>query len=211
MLKRALLCVTLMASIACSKPDHAKDLVEEPVDTTAIMASVDSIVSKHNAISRWETQLEWVGMEPVYSVDIQDILMDTSKRPILFYGTLEDLERKGQGYIARFEPEDPRTWDLVSFQLACDEHTKQQLLVSPPDRRWGDGLAVVCSIQSVEKLRFSIDVETDGEDVTTAEVSVGSSPEKFLARGTLLSAVRIKKLSDYLTQIEQKKPESKLK
>ncbi len=206
MLKRILFCTILVGNIACYKSDSSEEKVKQSQNIAAIKASVDSIISKYNAISGWETRGGDVMLNAVYTADIEDILIDTSRRPILFYGTLEDLEPREQGYIARLSPYYyDGIGELVNYQLTCDELTKQQIFVPLSDREWESGLAVVCSLERVEKLRFAVDAETygKGED-KYGEISVQYSPAEFLATGKVLGAVHIKNLWDYMKSIEQK-------
>ncbi len=148
--------------------------------------NVKDLANKLNAVDR--TNLEFKFFSPIYTLHMQEKLIEPTGRPILFYAHINDVMKKGEQYLVRLESD---TWyPRIYYDLKCSAaHAKELLELNVVT---GDIFAVIAQIDLVDKPRLN--VEAKGYEGGEAEIFI-ESEEIFIATGRCLDFLLLGKQS----------------
>ena len=147
---------------------------------------VSAMIAKHNAVADWRKSLGKKGMlDYAYTIEIQDSLIKTDGRPILFFGGANDIVRKNDKYMVYFSNWDgPLTCADVHFILDCTPDQINKIMSQPTD--FLENYAVISQIGGVKKVRFQLAAKAYDSE----EVDVDFTPSNvFMATGRCLDLV----------------------
>ena len=171
-----------------SKIEKEKLETKQHVETKNI---VSAMIAKHNAVADWRKSLGEKGMlDYAYTIEIQDALIKTDGRPILFFGGANDIVRKNDKYMVYFSNWDgPLTCADVHFILDCTPDQINKIMSQPTD--FLENYAVISQIGGVKKVRLQLTAKShDSEEVDSEEVDVDFAPSNvFMATGRCLDLV----------------------
>ena len=167
--------------ISCQDSSKVEKDKRKTEDQIKIKKAVSDMVVKYGAVDDWNSVLEKKDvLERIYTIHIQEALLNTNEKPILFYAILGDIIRSENDYIIRFE-----TWfnypETIRFELLGNEAQVKRLLKFTGDLL--DEFAVVALIEEVRKPEFTIKAYPINSE--EAEVEVESS-DIFIANGKCL-------------------------
>lgn len=149
---------------------------------------VQELCSKYNAVTDWKQLIGTKDFgEHTYTIEIEDALIRTDSRPILFYGLANDIVRESDKYLVY--------WDRgmgallrdslfvvfgcdIHFVLDCTPNQVEQIIQRPAG--YFDCYAVIAQISEVEKIRFELSSDKSGEKVHVKTSDV------FMAKGRCL-------------------------
>jgi len=156
---------------------------------------VQELCSKYNAITNWKQQLGKNGFYGhTFTIEVEDALIRTEGRPILFYGTVNDIVREsdkylvyfGFGFAAILRDTYYLLNEKVFFVLDCTQEQVEQITNNPAGIY--DEYAVIAQISQVEKVRF----ELKSNAMSDEDVSVDLEPsDVFMAKGKCLDLLFI--------------------
>jgi len=162
-----------------SKAEKEKAEVEKKIQ---IEQTISNMVPTHNAVTDWKKNFDKKSafLGQIYTVQVEDALIRSDGRPVLFFASVDDVTRQGNKYYVHF-----RNWfDLdpdIRFVLECDSEQVKKIMSQKVDL-FGQ-YAVVALISSLQRPKFELRAYPhSGED---AEVVVESS-DIFIARGRCL-------------------------
>jgi hypothetical protein len=121
---------------------------------------------------------------PVYTVELQEALLNSGGRPALIYSTLVDIEKSGTGYTAHFES---FIYPFLSLELRCGRNLTKRILASVGNLS-EQNYAVVAKIDSLSRLRFSVMAHEVGDE---PEVFVDTVSPMHVARGECLDILYV--------------------
>jgi hypothetical protein len=132
----------------------------------------------HNAVTDWKKGLgEALKLEPIYTVNLQRLLVRDDGRPLLFYASVNDVkEQNGRNLLVLETQIDIRA--TLRLVLECDPARAREVMEQrgPEFERY---YAVVAQIRSVRK---SADESASNRD----NESGSASAESFVAEGRAL-------------------------
>jgi hypothetical protein len=152
---------------------------------------VRRLVARHNAVTEWLDTYREKGSirgEP-YTLDLEDALLKTGGRPLLFLATLEDVGSRGGSYYIRLED-----WERdICLLLACTEEVARE--IAKDEDGWFAEYAVIASISEVWRPRFSVRADPANKDAEAElDLAVGGV---FVVEGTLVELTRLECLPDW--------------
>lgn len=112
-----------------------------------IEQSIFRILQRHNAVTNWSKRFRGNRtMERIYSAELSSALIRPDGRPVLFYGSLQDVTSEGDRYTVRLLVSVNVTTEM-RLVLDCDPDLVGRALKQPrePDDQW----AVVAQVSSV--------------------------------------------------------------
>lgn len=157
--------------------------------TVRIEQAISAMVAKHRAASDWKNGLDEAYLAGcVYSVEVERALV-RSDQPVLVLGSIDDVSRKGDGYIVHMSDMFSSGPD-VRFLLECDPEHVKAILDQPRESyvRFMRRFAAIAVITSIRRPIFEVSAETQGEE--GGGVSLGSA-NTFIAVGRLLDILEI--------------------
>lgn len=168
-----------------SKLKEQKLETEKNIQTKNI---VSGMIAKHNAITDWRKGLgreQPISLEHAYTIEVEDALIKTNGRPILFFGGINDIVSKEDKYLVYFSNWfDSITSADVHFILDCTPDQVNKIRSQPTElfENW----AVISQITEVKRIRFDLIAESSSSD----EVRVAFAPSNvFIAKGHCLDLV----------------------
>lgn len=151
-----------------------------------IETAIREMAAKYDAATDWMDSLN--SKKTIYTIDVQNALINANKRPILFRASLEDVSKLQGQYVVHLD-----TWVgvvQISFQLQCgDGHVHQMLAKS--DRDPWNSFAVVAQIQDINKPLFRVKAVPSDE---YSELELESS-DTFIALGQCLDFLYIREIT----------------
>lgn len=168
-----------------------------------IEQDISEMVDKYDAVTDWESIFDEKNtFKPVYTIQIQDALLKTNGRPILFYASVVDILRRDNQHIVLFENWawlDVEPWftlkPTIYFELQCNEELTKKLLDTPltlpPLFGAGSKLAVVAQIEEVRKHEFALKAYPRGDE--EVEIDVEAS-DIFIAIGKCLDFLYVEEI-----------------
>jgi len=136
----------------------------------------NDLAAKFSASADWNEKLK-DRLLP-YSVDLEEALIRSDKKPILFEGFVEDVTRNNNKYIVRLShSESPK----VYFLLECTPELATKLR----SRQGFDHVAVIASISSVRKPNIKLESDLPSSPDESPDIEV-TNPDAFIAKGSML-------------------------
>lgn len=188
-----LLAVTIVLAIGAwiffSRQSKIEDekVEEERLQTEQklrIQMAISDMTRKFNAVTDWKNVFEkkddmlWT---PIYTIQVQQALLETQHRPILFHASLDDVFKQGDQYLARFV-----SWSyfpmVFHFELECTSEQAKRLIKNPTEM-FANDYAIIAHIRNVCKPTFAVKPYPTGNE--EAEVEIETS-DVFLATGECL-------------------------
>jgi len=120
-----------------------------------IEQAISSMVAKYNAVTDWKKNFnnESVLLGKIYTVQVEDALIRSDNRPILFFAFVEDVQRQGNKYYVHF-------WNWyelgpdIRFVLECNSKQAKKILEQKTD--FFEKYAVVALISTLQKPKFEV-------------------------------------------------------
>lgn len=173
-------CMTLVVmsalTFAACKSEVARQREEQASRETRRTETKKELATKFGAISDWKATF---GKRlPSHTIDLQEALIRSDKKPILVEAFVQDITRENDRYIAHLSP-----WELPEIELFLECTTELAAKLRSKDTL---RVAVIVSISSVRKPAIKLEASPpdDPEDSPTIEVT---SSEVFIAKGSLLA------------------------
>ena len=142
-----------------------------------------ALAQRHGAHALWDSAFESVAAlsRPPYTLEVRETLMPADSAPILYVGTVADIQPLRGGALLFLAPK-LGDFHNVHLQIFCPESLAQIALKAPRDRF--SEVAVVSRITSVRRSRFIVSPEKVGGEEGAAEVELSLGTETpFLAEG----------------------------
>ena len=124
------------------------------------LPQVRELCSKYNAVTDWKQPLGKRGfMGHTYTIEVEDTLIGIEGRPILFYGTINDIVKESDKYLVYFAFGFAATLRDISsivagynvfFVLECTPEQVEHIINLPAEMY--DEYAVIAQISKVEKV-----------------------------------------------------------
>lgn len=165
-----------------------------------IVQEVQELCSKYNAVANWRQNFDTNDLfQETYTIQVEDALIRTDNRPILFYGSIKDVVRESDRYLVYFGGGGfaqllslsnsglgsilNLLYPEIYFVLDCtSDQVKKILLQSAGSFEY---YAVIAQIGEVKKIKFKLSADA-GEDEEDVSVYIASSSNVFIARGECL-------------------------
>jgi len=187
--------VVLLLTPDSSNRNKAGKQDTESAKKIQLAPQVQELCSKYNAVADWKQRIGKKGFgEHTYTIEIEDALIRTEGRPILFTYPVYDIVRESDKYLVYFSV--GSTMESIfhavasglDFFLSCDVHfvldcTSDQVkqIINHPAGRY----AVIAQISEVEKIRFELSSGESGEKVHVETSDV------FMAKGKCLELLLV--------------------
>ena len=172
--------ISATVSSGCSREEKQQARTEERL---RIKQAVTDMVTEFDAVKNWEASFdETRGHRSLYTIDIRQALLQADGRPILFYGSLNDVLDGGEQDILWFTDFFVGLDTTVYFKLQCSKE-KTKALLKEPTSFMADRFAVVAKIEQVSKPRFVVKTYEYEE-----EIEIESS-DALIATGRCLDFV----------------------
>ena len=156
-----------------------------------IKKSVQNMVTKYDAVTDWQGSLEKDGIEPIFTVEFQDLLIRKDSRPLVFVAAVEDIVRDSNNYIAHFHNSYNTLLSAdVHFVLDCTPEQVQEIMKQSIDSYLN--YAVITQISGVRKVNLELTAHAEdiiSSDEYSFEVDISSRLEPsdtFVATGRCL-------------------------
>ena len=139
-----------------------------------IQKNVQKLCSQYDAITDWRQNIDKKGSgEYTYTIEVEDALIRTDGRPILFYGVPHDIVKETDKYLVYWD----YGWGTllrrtryfgflgcnIDFVLDCTPSQVEQIMHHPASGF--DDYAVIAQISEVEKIRYELSSGENGEKV----------------------------------------------
>ncbi|MHB8927662.1 MAG: hypothetical protein ACYC9Q_08390 [Bacillota bacterium] len=150
---------------------------------------MEALAAKYDTLRDWEklagiatldTSDPYAPLRPVYSIDLQRVLLDSGK-PALMVMSLDDVARRGDSFFARFtQPIGALMDDSLVLELACSQDQARTLTQERPVAygQW----AVVASVRTLDRPKVII-------SSNNGEIYIEASSSVFLGTGILIDFV----------------------
>lgn len=125
---------------------------------------ISNFAKKYNAVIDWNKyiKLKQVGIEigknNVFSIELENALINTGNRPVLFYSYLFDIEKENKVHIVVFNNwvgdfSTKNAWPKYIFRLKCTQEQITRLLNSldKPDKLFSSKYVVIAKIDKVSR------------------------------------------------------------
>lgn len=149
---------------------------------TKLSGEVATFARRYNAIMGWEEDF-LAAKKNLYSLKLEDTLVNTGGRPVLIDKPIYDVARRGEKYFLYvYGPE-----STIRFILECNRELARRVA----DRALMSAeYAIVARILTVERAELKLvpgerGTDDEGEPLAAYEIEVDSS-ELFIARGDCL-------------------------
>ena len=175
--------------------DNSEDNSEEAArleKERQITKKIQELCSKYNAVTDWKQHFHKKAFgQHTYTVEVEDALIRTDGRPILFRGVADDIVKESDKYVVYWSAgfasrlRGDAIHDFVfgrdfRFILDCTPSQVEKIMDNSVNTL--DDYAVVAQISEVEKVRFKLNANSVGEDV---RVDLKTS-DTFMAKGKCL-------------------------
>jgi hypothetical protein len=147
-------------------------------------SAIAAIVKRNDAVVQWERELDETG--GIYTMHLQSVLIRSDKRPILFFGFINDIVKRGDKFLADFDVFPHAYLNEGRFTIECTSNQVNQITsqgASPYDE-----YAVVALVSSVSRPKYKVRAKPLSENEAEIELD---SPDTFLASGRCLALVHV--------------------
>jgi len=166
--------LALLLASCNSKVDREK---EEQNKREAQQTKIkNDLAAKFGARTDWNKELK-DRLLP-YSIDVEEALIRTDKKPILFEALVEDVTRDNNKYVVRLNYSDS---PKIYFLLECTPELAAKLR----SRQGFDQVAVIASISSVRKPTIKLESDLPSSPDESPDIEV-TNPDAFIAKGSML-------------------------
>jgi hypothetical protein len=142
---KLVLLLILLFSVACHRTDKEKiEDKEFNKEIQILKQAVSDMVKKHNAITDWDKNLDTYSPY-TYTIQVEDALIRSDNRPILFFGRVNDIAKKANKYFIHFS----MISHNIYFVLECNEEQVKKIL-NKQDIHFYAFIALISSIQRTE-------------------------------------------------------------
>lgn len=167
MKKILFICLMCFLLTSCKDRDSDEQAQIEETQTKQIVTQVSELCSRYNAITDWHNKLDITEKSfdtVLYSIEVQDVLLNSNERPYLFFVAIEDIKKVKDEYILiadQFQTVHSRRNINIHLRLVCDAKKVQRLLEQKSS--YFDRYALVATIKSIEKPDLIVrpDIEYD--------------------------------------------------
>lgn len=169
--------------------------------------TVSAMAEKYNAVTDWKDNFKgrFSFLDSTYTIELQDAIVKTDGRPILFFSGLNDIVQKDGKYYLYFG-------DLfggfsgpdILFILEATPDLIKEIIAHKHNCL--ENYAVISQIKEVEKVRFQL----TSTAVDSEKIDVEFAPSNiFIAKGNCIDFVFVGGHKDNLFDTPEKEPEQK--
>jgi len=185
--------IWIVLNIISSQHSNVKKEKAEVEKKIQIEQTISNMVARHNAVTDWKKNFNEKStlLGRIYTVQVEDALIRSDGRPVLFFASVDDVTRIGNKYYVHFH----NWFDLspeIRFVLECDSEQVKKIMGQITD--FFEQYAVVALISSLQRPKF--EVKAYPHSAEDAEVVVEFS-DIFIARGRCLDLLFV---GDYKTR-----------
>lgn len=171
-----MLFVAVVLLVTSCNSEVAREKEEEARREAGRTKLKNDLAAKFGASTDWDKNLKDRLMP--YSIDVEEALIRSDKRPILVEAFVEDVTRDKEKYVARLSYLEP---PKIYFFLDCTPELATKLR----SREGFDRVAVIASISSVRKPNIKLESDLPSSPDESPDVEVTSS-DAFIAKGSML-------------------------
>lgn len=180
--------------------NKSKAKVTEQAQKETIHKAVIELANKHNAVVDWKKPISKKSfMSPIFTMEIENVLLSKDNRPVLFLAKPKDIERKENAYVVRFTmvrfTNDFGRSPQIEFALDCSDEQAKKILQQRTEFK--DRYAIIAVINKVKKMAFEVVpvIEGSGEDAhSTIEID---TPDTFVAIGCCIDLLFVEDYDVY--------------
>lgn len=161
--------------IGCDSDDPEENTPEETARSERkqkIEQKIQELCSNYNAVTDWlESRPKYT--TPKYTIEVEDALIRTDGRPVLFFASVEDIVRNSDKYTL----------------YLCGGDRLTDLLVSLATGTGVERYAFVAQIQDVRKVKFELKAYANSPEEVYIELEPSSNV--FIAKGKCLDLLPV--------------------
>lgn len=199
----AAIIVAIVVVLLSLDRDNADKVVKKDKQSekdSQIVREVQELCSKYNAVTNWRQNSDANDLfQEMYTIQVEDALIRTDNRPILFYGSVKDIVRESDKYLVYFGSGGLAQllslsgsgldsilnllYPEIYFVLNCTPDQVEKILLKSAG--YFEYYAVIAKIGEVKKVRFKLSADV-GEHEEDVSVYIKSSSNVFIAKGKCL-------------------------
>ena len=191
-------------NLACSSDTYSKEEKERELRINKI---ISTMCLKFNADTSWINPIRELAKDKqIYTIYLQDLLINKENQPIFFRGSAVDVVEKTEGYYAYFIRDIDFLFSHIQFILKCTKEQAFKIASRPSDSyyHFTDDYAVIAVITHVTKLIYEVNShQTEYRDeyghYEFSEL-VLDIPNNFIATGKCLEVLSLDELEDEIRQ-----------
>lgn len=193
------------------KQDKAKEQKIKQEKRAEIANIVFAMADKYNAVTDWKDNFKgrFSFLKPTYTIEIQNAIINTDGKPILFFSGLNDIVQKNEKYYLYFDDlfggfDGPE----IHFVLEYAQDQVDKVMSQSPSLL--KNYAVIAQITHVKKITFLLKAEADSLDSEDISVTITDRPSNvFIANGNCIDLVFVGSHNDRLLDTSENKPKQK--
>ncbi len=142
--------------------------------------SLADMITKHNAVTDWRHGFkDSTLIEPAYTIEVEDALIRTDDRPIIFFAAVEDVVKEENKYSVYFNNKfDFLLGANIHFVLDCTPNQVNEIMLGPRSL-FESNYAVIAKVSNIEKCIVRITTEDNrrvvlGSPIVTSNVFIAS-------------------------------------
>ena len=181
--RAAAMCIFFLVMVltSCGKGKTKTSAEQHEQKEKEIQQKVIAVAATHNAIADWKAALPDKSLTGAYSIQVENALGRSDKRPVAVRAYLEDIVRRDGRLFLEFSD-----WDELYLTLEATPETVQQVLKENPSNFFAE-YVVIAEVQSVQRPTFQIAAENSADG---AEVQL-QSPDRFHAIGRCVALLNL--------------------
>ena len=160
-------CLLLMTS--CNKSEREKEALLKSNDI--IKKRIGEMAIKYNSSIDWFKAVEEQSLlqEQIFTMNLQDALVKKDEQPVLLYGIVQDISRKGNGYIVDFLSYFYSPLE-IHYSLECNDYHVEKIVKQK--QNMFDNYACVAKITSVSKQKFQMSSSDIYDENTSDDIII---------------------------------------
>jgi len=179
--------ILMTCSISCDKQGNPNLPNDE--EKSKINQAIQLMLSKHDAVSIQLGDSPFM-FDPVYTVELEKILVRSDGRPIFFFASLIDLRKEDEQYIAHLKI--IKLGGEINYELMVTKEQVNYLVNQDMDTDMH--YAVVAEISAIKRKEFAVQILSYMDEEPIPEIE---SPYIFLSEGTCIDIFFVGRYGDY--------------
>jgi hypothetical protein len=115
--------------------------------------SIAEMAKRNNAIVNWQNAFDTNELS-TYTIEVQDALIKTDNRPVIFFAPVEDIVKETTKYSVHFYNPFSSFSPVIYFVLDCTPEQIGKIISHRSDLY--ENYAVIAQISEVKKVRFEV-------------------------------------------------------
>lgn len=140
-----------------------------------IQQAISDMTERHHAVADWQGSLDDYRVGPIYTIEVESLLVRDDGRPILFFAEVSDVRRRGDRYILSAVT-NVNISAKLRLNLEADSHQVEKVIRQRTSTV--ESYAIVAKISSIKKAGIEQQAMNEGE---AAIIEAGS--DVFFAEG----------------------------